>query len=154
MYEFVNGHVFSIAMKDFAYNILELIIRFSTYNLQKIIFQVYFTLLTTMPMGFHKFHCSNFKLIFCHFSLKFKRKIQCKNYLQKLFIIYFIFSTYTFNIYNFLYYLFFILTKMVSRWDNWYTMDFTHYKPWYICVLGYIYYDMESIYSVYRFRDD
>ena len=33
-------------------------------------------------------------------------------------------------------------------------MDFTHYQPWYIGVLRYIYYDIESIYSVYRFRDD
>ena len=33
-------------------------------------------------------------------------------------------------------------------------MDFTYYQPWYIGVLRYIYYDIESIQSVYRFMDD
>ena len=33
-------------------------------------------------------------------------------------------------------------------------MDFTHFQLWFISVLIYIYYDIESIQSVYRFRDD
>ena len=31
-------------------------------------------------------------------------------------------------------------------------MDFTHFQPWYISVLIYIYYYIESIQSIYRFR--
>ena len=33
-------------------------------------------------------------------------------------------------------------------------MDFTHYYPWYIGILRYVYYDIESIQSVYKFKDD
>ena len=33
-------------------------------------------------------------------------------------------------------------------------MDFIHFQPWFISFLIYIYYDIESIQSVYRSRDD
>ena len=33
-------------------------------------------------------------------------------------------------------------------------MDFIHFQPWFIIVLIYIYYNIESIQSIYGFRDD
>ena len=42
-------------------------------------------------------------------------------------------------------------TQETSMINNWYTMDFTHFQPWYISVLRYNYYILESFKSIYRF---